>query len=210
MEGKDSDSRRLNKTAENLNWNHLLINQMWSVLLLLLKKKKVSDLIIKHCYRKVAHWGHRFTLNEIRGAGNQVISNCVECQGFRGRVGEQKMANLLAFRSKEAAQFIHCGVKMFGLFTVKQKRSDMVLYLHAWPYSMHWSHLLLGHKFLYFSFSENWRKHIWRWKTKRINFSYKNKMLTGLDDTIALFWQVIWLGFGSERFAQQDSFWNHF
>ena len=28
MEVKDSDSRRLNKTAGYLNWNHLLINQM--------------------------------------------------------------------------------------------------------------------------------------------------------------------------------------
>ena len=116
VEVKDSDSRRLNKTAGYLNWNHLLINQMWSVLLLLLKKGTVSDLIIKHCYRNVAQGGHRFTLNEIQGAGNKVISNCVECRGFRGRVREQKMANLLAFRSKEAAEFIHCGVNMFFFF----------------------------------------------------------------------------------------------
>ena len=211
MEVKDSDSRRLNKTAGYLNWNHLLINQMWSVLLLLLKKGTVSDLIIKHCYRNVAQGGHRFTLNEIQGAGNKVISNCVECRGFRGGVREQKMANLLAFRSKEAAEFIHCGVNMFFFFKWNKKGAIWCYaYMHGQQDSTDWSHLFLGHKFLYFSFSENWRKHIWRWKTKRFNFSCKNKVLTGLDGTIALFWQVIWLRFGSDRFAQQDSFWNHF
>ena len=38
-------------------------------------------------------------------AVKEVIYNCVECQRFRVRVGEQKMANLPACRSKEAAPF---------------------------------------------------------------------------------------------------------
>ena len=38
-------------------------------------------------------------------AVKKVISNCVECQRFRERVGEQKMENLPVFRSKEAAPF---------------------------------------------------------------------------------------------------------
>ena len=102
------------------------------------QKKKVSDLIIKHCHSKVAHGGCGFTLSEIRGAGywivgansalKKVISNCAECQRFRGRVGEQKMANLAACRSKEAGQFTYCGVDMFGPFTVKQRRSTVKRY----------------------------------------------------------------------------------
>ena len=77
-------------------------------------------------------------MNEIRGAGywivgansalKKVISNCAECQRFRGRVGEQKMANLAACRSKEAGLFTYCGVDMFGPFTVKQRRSTVKRY----------------------------------------------------------------------------------
>ena len=106
--------------------------------ILLLRKGKVSDLIVKHCHSKVAHGGCDFTLNEIQGAGywivgagsaiKKVISNCVECRRFRGRVGEQKMANLPVCRSKEAAPFTHCGMDMFGPFVVKQKRSNVKRY----------------------------------------------------------------------------------
>ena len=101
-------------------------------------KVLISDLIIKHCHSNVAHGGCGFTLNEIRGAGywivgansavKKVISNSVECRRFRGRVGEQKMANLPACRLKEAAPFTHCGVDMFGPFTVKQRRSTVKRY----------------------------------------------------------------------------------
>ena len=104
--------------------------------ILLPRKGKVSDLIIKHYHSKVAHGSRGLTLNEIRGAGywivganstvKKVISNCVECRRFRGRVGEQKIANLPACRSKEAAPFTHCGVDMFGPFTVKQRSSCTV------------------------------------------------------------------------------------
>ena len=105
--------------------------------ILLPRKEKVSDLIIKLCHSNVAHGGCGFTLNEIQGAGYWIvgansaikaISNCVECQRFRGRVGEQKMANLPACRLKEAAPFTHCGVDMFGPFTVKQRRSTVKRY----------------------------------------------------------------------------------
>ena len=58
----------------------------------------------------------------------KVISNCVECRRFRERVGEQKMANLLACRSKEAAPFTHCDVDMLRPLTVKQRRSTVKWY----------------------------------------------------------------------------------
>ena len=38
------------------------------------------------------------------------------------------MANLPACRLKEAAPFTHCGVDMFGPFTVKQRRSTVKQY----------------------------------------------------------------------------------
>ena len=103
--------------------------------ILLSIKGKVSDLIIKHCHGNVAHGDCGFTLNEIWGAVywivganlavKKVISNCVECRRFRGRVVEQKMANLPACRLKEAAPITYCGVDMFGPFTVKQRRSTV-------------------------------------------------------------------------------------
>ena len=106
--------------------------------ILLPRKGKVSDLIIKHCHSKVAHGGRGFTLNEIQGAGywivgansalKKVISNCVECRRFRGRVWEQKMANLPASRSKDAALFTHCGMDIFGPFAIKQRKSTVKQY----------------------------------------------------------------------------------
>ena len=96
--------------------------------ILLPRKGKVSELIIKHWHSKVAHGGSGFTLNEIQGAGywivgansavKKVISNHIEYRRFRGRVREQKMAN-----------FNHCRVEMFGPFTVKQRRSTVKQYV---------------------------------------------------------------------------------
>ena len=154
MEGKDTDSRRLNKNcrisqldsfieeSDVIRFSGRLQNSHISDdckhPILLPKKGKVSDLIIKHCHSKVAHGCRGITLNEIRGAGywivgtnsavKKVISNCVECRRFRGREGEQKIANLPACRSKEAALFTHCGVDMFGPFTIKQRRSTVKRY----------------------------------------------------------------------------------
>ena len=151
MEGKDRDSRRLNRKCSihqldpfidesdvicvggRLQSSHISDDSKHPILLP--RKGKVSDLIIKHCYRNVADGGFGFTLNEIRGAGywivgansavKRVISNCVECRRFRGRVGEQKMANLPACRLKEAAPFTHCRVDMFGPYSVKQRKSTV-------------------------------------------------------------------------------------
>ena len=114
--------------------------------MLLSRKGKVSHVTFEHCHSKVAHGGRGLTLNEIRGAEywivgansavKKMIFNCLEWRRFRGRVREQKMANLPACRSKEVAPFIHCRVDMFGLFTVKQRKSTVRRYrtcLHAWP-----------------------------------------------------------------------------
>ena len=147
MEGKDSDSRRWNRKCSISQVDPLIdesdvicvggrlqnshISDDCKHLILLPRKGEVSDLIIKHCHCQVAHGGHGFTSNEIRGPGywvvgansavKKMISNCVEC-------GEQKMANLPVCRLKEAAPFTHCGVDMFGLFTIKQRRSTVKRY----------------------------------------------------------------------------------
>ena len=116
MEGKDSDSRRLNRKCSisqldsfidesnvicvggRLQSSHISDDCKHPILMP--RKGKVSDLIIKHCHSNVAHGGRGFTLNEIRGAGywivgansavKKMISNCVECRTFRERVGKQR------------------------------------------------------------------------------------------------------------------------
>ena len=40
----------------------------------------------------------------------------------------------------------------------------------------------------------------------KLNLSCKNKVVTGVDGTRALLWQVIWVEFGTDRFAKQEPF----
>ena len=154
MAGKDSDSKSVNRKCSisqldpfinktdvirfggRLQSSHISDDCKHPILLP--RKGKVSDVTIEHCHSKVAHGGCGLSLNEIRGAEywivgdnsavKKVIFNCLECRRFRGRVREQKMANLPACRSKEVAQFNHFEVDMFGLFTVKQRRSTVRRY----------------------------------------------------------------------------------
>ena len=81
MEGKDIDLRRLNRKCSiyqldpfideydvicvggRLQSSHISDDCKHPILLP--RKGKVSDLIIKHCNSNVAHGGHGFTLNEI-------------------------------------------------------------------------------------------------------------------------------------------------
>ena len=120
MEEKDSDSRGLNRKCRIFQMDPFIddsdvihvgrrlqnfhVSDDCKHSILLPRKGKVSDLIIKHYHSKVAHGGRGFTLNKIREAGywiagansavRKVMSNCVECRRFRGRLGEQKMGNL--------------------------------------------------------------------------------------------------------------------
>ena len=105
MEGKDSVSRRLNRKC-NISQLDPFINESDVIRvggrlqnshisdyckhpILLPRKGKVSDLIIKHCHSNFAHESRGFTLNEIRGseywivgansAVKKVICTYVEC-----------------------------------------------------------------------------------------------------------------------------------
>ena len=99
------------------------------------KVGKITDLLIKHHHKLTGHSERGITLNEIRSSGyctvdaNSTVKNiiyiCVECRRHRGRLGEQKMADLHSWRLNESAPFIHCGINMFGPFVVKQRRSEV-------------------------------------------------------------------------------------
>ena len=60
-----------------------------------------------------------------------LIFKCVKCRKFRGKVEEQKMANLPKERLSDDPPFSHCGVDMFGPFVVKDRRSDLIYYLQV-------------------------------------------------------------------------------
>ena len=86
-------------------------------------------------YLVVQHGGRPATLNAIRSHGFWVVSgnaqvkkliyNCVLCRKYRGRLGEQKMADLPEDRVSESAPFTHCGVDVFGPFVVKEGRKNI-------------------------------------------------------------------------------------
>ena len=102
---------------------------------LLPKEERVTILIMKWCHSKCAHGGRGLTLNEliscgywvIRGnaAAKKMIFHCVQCRRLRGRLIEQKMADLLYCRVAEAPPFTFCGVDMFGPFISKQSNVHM-------------------------------------------------------------------------------------
>ena len=55
----------------------------------------------------------------------KMIFHCVQCLRLRGRLVEQKMADLPYCRVVEVPPFVFCGVDMFGPFIIKQRRSHV-------------------------------------------------------------------------------------
>lgn len=104
--------------------------------ILLAKKAKVSDLIIKRYHNRVPHGSGGLILNEVREAKywiaeansalKKVIFICKECRRLRRRFGVLTMANLSACRLKETATYTHFGVDNFESFMVKERLSTVM------------------------------------------------------------------------------------
>ena len=107
------------------------------------KVGKITDLLIKHHHKLTGHSGWGITLNKIHSSGywivdansavKNIIYNCVECHRYRGRSGEQKMADLLSCRLNESVPSTHCGKDMFRPFVVMQRRSEVKCYGAMFP-----------------------------------------------------------------------------
>ena len=90
--------------------------------------------ILEHHHLLVHHGGRPATINSIRSHGFWVVAvnirvktlifNCVKCRRLRGRLGEQKMADLPAERTSSVAPFTYCGVDIFGPFKIKEGRKS--------------------------------------------------------------------------------------
>ena len=58
-----------------------------------------------------------------------IIFNCVPCRSLRGKLAEQKMADLPSCLMATEGPFVFTGVDMFGPFLVKEKRSQVKRYV---------------------------------------------------------------------------------
>ena len=113
---------RLDKSNLNNECKHPIV---------LPKGSPISKLIIVWCHKKTDHTGRGTTLNENRTSGfwivcadsvtHKFIHYCVVCRSLRGKLGEQKMAELPFDRLQEELPFTYCGVDLFGPFVICNK-----------------------------------------------------------------------------------------
>ena len=99
------------------------------------KNHIVVQRILEHYHLLVHHGGRPAALNAVRSHGfwtvsgnsqvKKLIHNCVLCRKYHGKLGEQKMADLLENRTLEAPPFTHSGVDMVGPFYIKDGRKQL-------------------------------------------------------------------------------------
>ena len=57
-----------------------------------------------------------------------IILKCVRCKQLRGRLQQQKMADLPKEKKSEEPPFTYCGVDLFGSFLVKDGQKEVKRY----------------------------------------------------------------------------------
>ena len=124
---------RVSGRLQQSNLDHKIMHSV-----MLPKKGKLTEMIIRWCHQKTAHSLRNVTLNEIRTSGyrmiqgnsvvKEVISRCVTCRKLRVKVGKQIMADLPQERLKEEPPFTYCDVDMFGPFEIKERRNTLKQY----------------------------------------------------------------------------------
>ena len=105
---------------------------------ILSKDSRVASLILLDLHEKIGHCGRNYMLSHLRekfwipkatSAIRKLISRCTVCRRLKGRVGEQKMANLPEDRlTPDQPPFTNVGVDYFGPFEVKRGRSTVKRY----------------------------------------------------------------------------------
>ena len=93
----------------------------------------VSTLILRHIHEQLGHGARNHVLSQLQerfwivnanSAARKVISKCVVCRRVRGRIGEQKMADLPKERLEaDLPPFSNVGVDYFGPYVTKRGRS---------------------------------------------------------------------------------------
>ena len=110
---------RLNKSSLIESAKHPIILPKWIA----------SRRLAESFHQSVQHSGRTTTVSEIRQSGfwivnvnlciRSIIHHCVRCRLFRGKMGEQKMANLPDQRITCEGPFVYSGVDMFGPFHIE-------------------------------------------------------------------------------------------
>ncbi|XP_035808144.2 uncharacterized protein LOC118470918 [Amphiprion ocellaris] len=93
----------------------------------------IATLLVRHFHEQVAHQGRHITEGAIRGAGywiiggkrlvSSVIHKCVTCRKLRGRLEDQKMADLPTDRLTPEPPFTSVGLDVFGPWTIMTRRT---------------------------------------------------------------------------------------
>ena len=93
----------------------------------------VSTLLARHYHEQVKHQGRHFTEGAIRASGlwivggkrliNSILHKCVICKKLRGKMEEQKMADLPPERLNTSQPFTYVGLYVFGPWTVIARRT---------------------------------------------------------------------------------------
>ena len=101
--------------------------------LIIPKSSHIATLLVRHYHEEVAHQGRHFTEGVIRAAGlwivgskhlvSRVIHKCVTCKRLRGRLMEQKMADIPADRLTTEPPFTHVGLDVFGPWSITSRRT---------------------------------------------------------------------------------------
>ncbi|XP_030836004.1 uncharacterized protein LOC115921870 [Strongylocentrotus purpuratus] len=120
---------RLNKAALPEEAKHPVI---------LPKRGHVSELILRHIHENSGHMGRNYVLAKLQqryhivgaiSAIRKVVKKCVKCRRQRGRVIQQKMADLPIDRLRpDDPPFTRVGVDYFGPIGVKRGRSTVKRY----------------------------------------------------------------------------------
>ncbi|XP_024118967.1 uncharacterized protein LOC112140289 [Oryzias melastigma] len=97
------------------------------------KNGHIALLLTRHYHVQVKHQGRHFTEGAIRAAGYWILSgkrlictvihNCVTCRKLRGKVEEQRMADLPVERLQVCPPFTYVGLDVFGPWMVASRRT---------------------------------------------------------------------------------------
>ena len=73
-------------------------------------------------------WPSGFWVTRCNSLVRFIILKCVRCKQLRGKLQQQKMADLPKERMSEEPPFMHCGVDLYGSFLVKDGWKEVKRY----------------------------------------------------------------------------------
>lgn len=101
--------------------------------IILPKDSHISLLFVRHHHAQVRHQGRHLTEGAVRAAGlwlmggkrliNSVLHKCVTCRRLRGKMQEQRMADLPPERLATCPPFTYVGLDVFGPWSITTRRT---------------------------------------------------------------------------------------